>query len=371
MKNRIKLVSSLLVISFLLASCSNSANETSTNAESSETVQTTEIETTEETSETSETVESTTVEDDTYEPYEYEIDYYRVPELSEFYLDPDVIDGAVKVIDAVFNRETSVQLDLIYWKADFIYSLLDYMCPPIKVVAEYNIRNYNEDTGVMPLNYYYDEAATQEIFDTFEAKVDSYMSLLSNNDSEAMRALILYYAYTYDASYNYDLFSDPDAYTFQDLSYVESSYCAIVDNYGICSTLSKGLVFLYSQADINAEVTHNLSGENGSGTHAWVVAEIDGEYYYIDPTWGINDDDFGSVFYFGMTENVRFEYGGYTSENNEIWYIRAADSLEINDERFSNLHSYALEYVTDFIPNHNDQTIYIDADGYSITVNCS
>ena len=62
---------------------------------------------------------------------------------------------------------------------------------------------------------------------------------------------------------------------------------------GICNNLADGLAFLYSQAGIEAECVNNMGDEceTGAGAHTWVIAKLDGNYYYIDPTWGIHEDE--------------------------------------------------------------------------------
>lgn len=359
MKNKLKIISLVLVSAIMFSSCSTAAIE----KETEETTKTTKRFVSETTLETTEVTEPTVPVEDEFEPFEYEIDYYKVPELTSTFLDPDVIDGAGKVLDAYFNHETTVELDMIFWKVMFIAQLLQTMCPPFRATVNYDPNtNYNESTGVMTLEYYYDEEETQAIIDAFEVEVDRYMSLIGNSDTEGMKALILYYAFSYDATYDYEIFQDFEGLPFREADYRESAYSAVVDHSGICSSFASGLVFLYTQAGIAAEVTDNFSGENGSGAHAWVLAEIDGEYFYIDPTWGIFEGDrYGSVYYFGMTEQDRFEAGGYTSENNTVWYNTVADYVEVDDDRFSDLHTYAFMYVTDFVPNHSEQTIYINA----------
>ena len=45
------------------------------------------------------------------------------------------------------------------------------------------------------------------------------------------------------------------------------------------------------------------AGPVGDGAHAWNVVYIDGEKYYIDPTWNDKDDEGYQIFWFLLPEN--------------------------------------------------------------------
>ncbi len=309
-----------------------------------------------------------------YERYEYEIDYHNVPELTAACLDPKVIDGARRVVDAFFAHETKVDLHgLSLGDVDYIGGVLYRMCPPVMALTDYDVnRNFNTRTGILKLNYMYDADETMELVRQFEASVDKYMSLLRKDDSEAMRALILYYAFTIDSTYDYAIYNDADSYTLQEQHYWEGSFSAIVNHTGICTGFSNGLAFLYNLAGISADMVQNPGNKNGAGSHAWVIARIDGGSYFIDPTWGIVDcDGYGSVYYFGMSAEDRFSMGGYALEDTTAWYKPISDSAELNSTRFEALHVPAFMYVTEFIPNHDDQTIYIAGTDCSVTFDAS
>ena len=51
----------------------------------------------------------------------------------------------------------------------------------------------------------------------------------------------------------------------------------------VCQGYAKALQLLYQEAQIASML---VTGEvNGQG-HAWIVAQLDGEWYHVDPTWG-------------------------------------------------------------------------------------
>lgn len=376
MKNlRKTLISCILILTVLATSCSNSAtgDATDTTTESSQatTAATTVEETTTEAVTEPEKTEPTDPVEDEYEQYEYEINYHKVPEMMTTVLSDRMAEDAIIVIDAFFNRETEVYLgDRLEWELIYLAGALRKMCPPVVALTDFDFRNFDKSTGILKLSYYYDEEETDRLAKEFEDDVAYYMSLIGNEDSETMRALIIYYAYTKDAVYDYDYASYADSYSPIDDHLVSGSYNAIANNKGICNNLADGLVFLYGQAGIEAERVDNMGDEceTGAGAHAWVIAKLNDKYYYIDPTWGIREnDELGSLYYFGMTADDRYDYaGGYHDEYSCVWWEPVADYFDVTDERFGVLHNYMMNFVEEFVPNHEQQTIYILADGLEV-----
>lgn len=117
------------------------------------------------------------------------------------------------------------------------------------------------------------------------------------SDEEKAKALYTYF----ETHYMYD-------YEAAGSDSVElSSYRLLTEGKGICQEIAPLFAYLLLQAGVDCTTCGSLNELNES--HEWVVAELDGEYYHIDPTYVITDP--GTWKYFGMTDDKRCEEGGW------------------------------------------------------------
>ena len=144
-----------------------------------------------------------------------------------------------------------------------------------------------------------------------------------------MRAMLLYYAVIDDLIYDYDLLGD----NFEKLSEEEanlksSPYYVLVEKSGICTNIAQAYMFLCTQADI---VCGTVLHTGGSAMHMWNIVQIDGKYYYCDPTWDANT----SLKYFGITAADRASWAGeYSAEEGTMLSVKKKEKYEVADSRF-------------------------------------
>ena len=92
-------------------------------------------------------------------------------------------------------------------------------------------------------------------------------------------------------------------------------YGPLLDGYGVCDGFSGAFIQL-SEA-VGLEV-YEVSGNMGrSGAHAWNIVNIDGEYYYVDPTNVMTDPKQNERFLFGKNSMIGW-YTLFESEENDI-----------------------------------------------------
>ena len=123
-------------------------------------------------------------------------------------------------------------------------------------------------------------------------------------------------------------------------------YRAIMNDIGICQEIAGEYIYCLLQLGINAFPCASLTADK-SGAHEWVMAEFDGKYYHIDPTYTITYPD--SLFFFGMNDLQREYYGDFPPE----WYsygdidLSAPETYAAEDDRFLNLwlaESYEIDH---------------------------
>ncbi len=110
-------------------------------------------------------------------------------------------------------------------------------------------------------------------------------------------------------------------------------YRAIAENHGICQEIAGEYIYYLLQKGINAVNCSGLSSDQ-SFAHEWVIVELGGEHYHVDPTFTIEYPD--SLAFFCLNDEMREQYGDMPREGYSI-----ADSdrihYEMNSEKYREL----------------------------------
>ena len=124
---------------------------------------------------------------------------------------------------------------------------------------------------------------------TFEAAVKKMLEGITSGMSEYDRALLLHDRLVKQVTYDLDA---PNAH---------SAYGALVDGRAVCEGYARAYQYLLYRAGIQALYISGYAGES----HGWNAVRLDGNYVLVDATWddpvGVNDPDFVSHAYFGLT----------------------------------------------------------------------
>ena len=141
-------------------------------------------------------------------------------------------------------------------------------------------------------------------------------------------------------------------------------YNVLVNKSGICTNNAQALLFLYTQAGLDAGTVFHTGGQ---GVHMWNFVLIDGKYYYCDPTFDIE----GVFDYFGMTAEDRSGWaGGYSADDGTMLGTVIPDKYEITDTRFEILRSKMPVELTDIEVDHEEQKITFFGHEYEYTFDC-
>jgi len=128
-------------------------------------------------------------------------------------------------------------------------------------------------------------------------------------------------------------------------------YRAIMDNVGICQEIAGEYIYYLLQVGINATTCSGLSKDK-EYAHEWVVIELDGEHYHIDPTLTIEHKD--SLAFFCLNDIMREQYGDFDMNN-----LTYADSSKINYKIQSDKYKelWGAEY---YKIDHESRKIFLD-----------
>ncbi len=267
-------------------------------------------------------------------PYAFTLDYHRCAPLVERQVGSDMVAAARLVIDAFLAGETTVTLpegDYGGNPGNDLGYILNSMCPAFGAVTDYDDNHFDKATRTVTWAYTRTPEQAQEVLAALEQTAIDCMSRLRQGDGETARALLLYRALTEQAAYDYEMErgdADSTAYQFR-----TSSYSALVLHSGICYSFAQALAFLYTQAGLECAA---VTGDSETvGLHMWLMAAIDGKWYYFDPTWDVG----GSWYYFGMTAQDRATWAGeFTGVT--LLGQDAAELADLSDTRFSDINCH-------------------------------
>lgn len=165
--------------------------------------------------------------------------------------------------------------------------------------------NVSVENGVCHLSYRYDESQRKEMISAFQKKVSDVIgSAIPYETSDEIKAIELYTAVCRKDTYD-------ENYTLED-SLKLRPYRVIMEDIGICQEIAGEYIYYLLQVGIDA-ITCSALSRDQSDAHEWVLADLNGHWYHMDPTYGTQYPD--SLFFFGMDDVQREYYGDYPPEN--------------------------------------------------------
>ncbi len=194
--------------------------------------------------------------------------------------------------------------------------------------------------GVCHLVYRYEAAQIDEIIYAFEKKVyDVIQNAIPYEEPDWIKAMELFTAVAKKDTY--------DSFAALEDSLKLKTYRVIMEDTGICQEITGEYIYYLLQIGIDAIPVSALN-EDLSEAHEWVLVNLDGKYYHMDPTYATNYPD--SLFFFGMDDIQREYYGSLPAEN----YVYAESDLyrdiyTVTDRRFEKFwlaESYEIDHIS-------------------------
>ena len=90
-------------------------------------------------------------------------------------------------------------------------------------------------------------------------------------------------------------------------SFSDGAYGVLVDHSGTSYGYARTYLGLLDACGIEGEL---ISGRKDGKTHYWCLVRLDGEYYYVDPSYSPQDED-ARFFLLGSEELLAFGYESY------------------------------------------------------------
>ena len=264
---------------------------------------------------------------------EFDIDLTKVSSMIQENVSEDVIIAAKKVIEGFLQYENSVPIKVKGNSQRFLNDMayvIHCTCPIFGAFTDFNeITSYDETSKTVSWEYFIDKAEFNSKLQDFYDVTKKYLANIKSTDSEAMRAMLLYYALIDDLNYDYDLLGENyEKLSKKEANLKSSPYYVLSKKSGICTNIAQAYMFLCTQADIACGTVLHMGG---SGMHMWNIVRIDDKYYYCDPTWDANT----SLKYFGITAEDRASWaGGYSTNGGTMLSIAIFEKYEISDSRF-------------------------------------
>lgn len=265
-------------------------------------------------------------------PYVYTFDPYALPEQYIRVYGEEFEAVYRAFVDAYLGFETAIvcptrELAWALW--DSLRTIcLPFFCDGVIPDVE---KFYDPETLLFSWTYSSHSKAEHDAkLALFAQTVSSYLTPDSRvDDPDWLRAMIIYRNFSSAVVYDE---------TALDENRDVSPYRALMNQVGICQGFAGAYAYLLRQAGIEAIECGGLTYD-ASTAHDWVLVKLDGQWFYMDPTFE-NSDTFGlGLYYFGMTAAEREAAGGYDPELfnigslNQIW----GPSLDVSDERFAPL----------------------------------
>lgn len=266
----------------------------------------------------------------------FNVDLTKISPLIQENVSEDVIIAAISVIESFLQYENSVAIKISGNRQRFLNDMayvIHCTCPIFSAFTDFSeITSYDEISEKVSWRFLVDKSKFDSVLQDFYDIIKTYLSSVKPTDSEAMRAMLLYYAVIDNLHYDYDLIGENyEQLSKEDANFRSSPYCVLSEKSGICTNIAQAYMFLCTQAGITCgTVLHT----GGAGMHMWNVIQIDGEFYYCDPTWDAN----ASFKHFGITAADRASWAGeYSDDNGTMLSTTIPEKYEISDSRFAEL----------------------------------
>ena len=299
----------------------------------------------------------------------FHVDLTKVSPMIQENVSEDVVIAAKKVIEGFLQYENSVEIKVSGNSQRFLNDMayvIHCTCPIFGAFTDFSeISSYDEELGIVSWNFLVEKTEFDSKLQEFYDVTNRYLSDIKLTDSEAMRAMLLYYAVIDDLNYDYNLIGENyEKLSKEEANLKSSPYYVLANKSGICTNIAQAYMFLCTQAEI---VCGTVLHTGGSGIHMWNIVQIDDKFYYCDPTWDANT----SLQYFGITASDRASWAGeYSTDGGTMLSVTIFEKYEISDSRFEVLREKLPVEISEIKVDRELQTITFVGYEYEYVFEC-
>lgn len=159
---------------------------------------------------------------------------------------------------------------------DKIFQCVLYDHPELFYVEGYSYTKYSIGGKLLSIefagNYSMDLEQAKSCKAQIEAVADEMLSGIDNNASQYEKVKFVYDTIIQNTDYQLD---SPDN---------QNIYSVFINHLSVCQGYAKATQYLLNRLGVEATLVMGTV-ETGEG-HAWNLVNVDGNYYYVDTTWG-------------------------------------------------------------------------------------
>ena len=255
----------------------------------------------------------------------YAFNPYRLSQEALEYMGNGFADFYVDFVDAFLNYRTQCPCPQKEY-AEMLPSIIYYEFPLFAADGQYEFReDYDAASGMITLHYTKKEGEHRQLVAEFLQKANALLEKTAPEQSEKMKAELLYHALCTSVTYDYTAMETRENI---------DAYYAYTAGTGICVTFANAYAQLLTQVGMQGLV---VSGETSDGDgHAWNLIRVDGQNYFCDPTFELSFNNGRAFAYFGMTLADRTEDGtGKNGMSIGRYFIHSESDTEIAEKTLS------------------------------------
>lgn len=183
-----------------------------------------------------------------------------------------------KILGALSEHKESIRLTYATYDAavrivsDVVYDYPEYFWATTGGTTHTTILYGIPISYSYSFNYTMDSGKHKEVQPAVNSAASQILSGIDDSMSEYDKVKTVYEALIRKTQYNESLSED------------QTIYNVLVNGEGVCSGYAKTMQYLLNRLGIFC--TYVTGEVPGFGNHAWNLVRIDGEYYYLDATWG-------------------------------------------------------------------------------------
>ena len=146
----------------------------------------------------------------------------------------------------------------------------------------------NSSSSIVEGSYCYSESKINELTERLETVVGECVAGVPANADDFTKAKYVYDYMVSNTTYSFEIFNNMNSLPFEQAG--QNAISSLVEKQAVCSGYARGYQLIMQRLGLTCAFVEGDLTKEGS-RHAWCLVELDGEFYYVDPTWGDHDSN--------------------------------------------------------------------------------